>query len=229
MEKPPLPPQAQRLAQAISASGLSGAEICRRIGVTNEQNLTNWKKRGPPARLLTVIADTLNVSRQWLETGEGPVEARAQQDPASEAVEVGSALPLRKGRMPVLGHAQLGDGGYFEIMDYPPGHGDGYLNVNSNDPDAYALKVSGHSMRPRIKDGEYVSVEPNTEPCPGDEVLVRTKDGRAMIKEFMYYRDGVYRFDSINQAVEPIFISDQDILLIHFVGGVYKRHHYSHE
>jgi phage repressor protein C with HTH and peptisase S24 domain len=35
-------------------------------------------------------------------------------------------------------------------------------------------------MKPRIKDGEYVVVEPNHQYLPGDEVLIVTKDERAI-------------------------------------------------
>lgn len=126
------------------------------------------------------------------------------------------------GQIPVVGKAMLGQDGYFEEMNYPAGHGDGFLLISSTDPNAYALQVTGSSMHPRIKHREYVVIEPNQPYAPGDEVLVRTTQGRSMIKEFSYFRDGMYRFDSVNPSEPPIFLEPEDIEFIHFMGGIVK-------
>lgn len=134
----------------------------------------------------------------------------------------------KAGSVPVVGTAQLGNEGYFEALDFPPGHGDGYLNIYSDDPDAYGLKVTGDSMLPRIKNGEYVLIEPNKNYFSGDEVVVRTTSGRTMIKEFIYLRDGMYRFDSVNAEHSPIHISASEVMEIHLVGGILKSSRFLH-
>ncbi|AVO56176.1 helix-turn-helix transcriptional regulator [Ectopseudomonas mendocina] len=107
-------------------------------------------------------------------------------------------------------------------MDYPVGTGDGRLMVPSNDPNAYALKVSGHSMMPRIKNGEFVLIEPNHGYVAGDEVLVKTFAGQAMIKEYIYTRDGEHRFDSVNPGVPPLMLPVESVEKIHYVAGILK-------
>lgn len=138
----------------------------------------------------------------------------------------GPPLPLREGRVPVIGTAQLGTDGYFDPMEYPVGHGDGYLLIYSDDEDAYGLKVVGNSMMPRIRHGEYVVIEPNHEFTAGDEVLVRTTDGQAMIKEFISCRDGQYRFQSINNDFEPIFIDEEQVECVQFMSAIVKASRY---
>lgn len=221
----------ERFAEALdSIAKMSGAELARRLNLENEQNITNWRRRGVPHSRIPEVAAALGVSPKWLGRGIGwPVEESTGQDvSANEVVTTyGSELPvITAGRVPVMGKAQLGFDGYFEVMDYPAGQGDGFLRVYSRDPEAYALKVCGNSMRPRIKDGEYVLIEPGKTPTPGDEVLVRTRGGRAMIKEFMYVREGTYRLDSVNENVSPVFVAEDEIVLIHFVAGQYKSHLY---
>lgn len=137
--------------------------------------------------------------------------------------------PLRvvAARVPVVGKAMLGKDGYFDGLDYPVGHGDGYLAVPSSDPNAYALRVVGNSMLPRIKSGEYVLIEPAQTYTNGDDVLVRTRDGRAMIKEFVYLRDGQYRFDSYSADHDPVYLDEAEVASIHFVGGIFKSYRYS--
>jgi phage repressor protein C with HTH and peptisase S24 domain len=123
----------------------------------------------------------------------------------------------------------LGMDGYFDALDYPVGHGDGHLAVSSKDPNAYALRVMGSSMTPRIKNGEFVLVEPNLPYASGDDVLIRTKNGRAMIKEFIYLCDGQYRFDSYGPGHDPIYINESEVEKVHFVGGIFKSYRYSPE
>lgn len=135
--------------------------------------------------------------------------------------------PKKLETVPVLGKAMLGQDGFFDAMDYPMGHGDGYLEIPSNDEAAYALRVVGSSMHPRIKNGEYVLIEPSHQYLPGDEVLVRTKDGRAMVKEFIYARDGQHRFDSISDGYPPVFLDDEEVVAVHYVAGILKPSKYN--
>ena len=43
-----------------------------------------------------------------------------------------------------------------------------------------------------------------------------------MIKEFIYHRDGMYRFDSVNQDHAPIHLHESGVEKIHLVGGILK-------
>lgn len=83
-------------------------------------------------------------------------------------------------------------------------------------------------MHPRIKNGEYVLVEPSKRFHTGDEVLVRTTNGRTMIKEYIYLRDGMYRFDSVNADHAPIHVAEDEIEHIHLVGGILKSSRFMH-
>lgn len=112
--------------------------------------------------------------------------------------ELGRFLPV-----PVVGTAQLGDNHCWSELEYPPGHGDGHINMPVKDEQAYALRCKGDSMQPRIKHGEYVIVEPSQEPIPGDDVLLRHIDGRVMVKRFLYIRDGIIYLMSVNDAHHP--------------------------
>lgn len=80
----------------------------------------------------------------------------------------------------------------------------------------------------RIKNGEYVLIEPNKSYFSGDEVMVRTASGRTMIKEFIYLRDGMYRLDSVNAEHSPIHIAETEVLEIYLVGGILKSSRFLH-
>lgn len=125
--------------------------------------------------------------------------------------------------VPIVGNAQLGDGGFWTGMEYPVGIGDGCIYWPTTDKDAYALKCKGDSMMPRIKNGEYVVVEPNHRYIPGDEVLVVTKDSKVMVKTYLYTRGGISTFISINEEHPPIKIDEMDIDRVHYVAGIAKE------
>jgi len=126
-------------------------------------------------------------------------------------------------RVPVVGTAQLGDNGHWAELEYPVGHGDGHIEFASRDANAYALRCRGDSMRPRILDGEYVIVEPNGEPIPGDEVLVKAVDGRVMVKTFLYRREGRLHLMSANAAHPPQAIPLDQVDKIHPVVAIVKK------
>ncbi|WP_454763327.1 helix-turn-helix domain-containing protein [Cupriavidus campinensis] len=126
-------------------------------------------------------------------------------------------------KIPVRGMAQLGDNGHFVDVEYPVGHGDGYVFFPTKDPDAYALRCNGESMRPRVKHNEFVVVEPNTQIQNGDEVLVKSQDGRVMVKELAYVRDGIVHLSSVNERHGMLRIPQDQIERMHFVGGIVKR------
>lgn len=147
----------------------------------------------------------------------------AQMDPL--AVNVGPSPTLvgpSARRVPVVGAAQLGDNGHWADLEHPVGFGDGYIEWRSNDAYAYALRCWGRSMTPRVKDGEFVIIEPNHPWVPGDEVMVKALDGRVMVKQFLYERDGQIHLASINETHGIISLRRDEIEKIHYVAGIAK-------
>lgn len=86
----------------------------------------------------------------------------------------------------------MGMDGYWVDLEYPAGHGDGYFEHPTSDPDAYVLRVKGDSMHPAIRSGWYVLVEPHGEVQQGEYVLVKLTDGRSTVKELLWHRNGEY-------------------------------------
>lgn len=129
-------------------------------------------------------------------------------------------VPVQTGRVPVLGIAQLGADGFWAVGDL--GAGGGAVEFASQDEQAYALKVVGDSMHPRIKSGEYVVAEPSHAYGAGDEVVVVTTDGRAMVKEFVYRRDGQVALNSVNNGHGRLTLAEGEIESIHYVVAITK-------
>jgi len=86
--------------------------------------------------------------------------------------------------VPVIGFAQAGTGGYFDDGGFPVGKGWEEIALPSvTDEHAYALEISGDSMRPAYRAGDVIIVSPAAPVRKGDRVVVKTRDGEVMVKE----------------------------------------------
>lgn len=94
----------------------------------------------------------------------------------------GSKPPIHS--VPVIGFAQAGAGGYFDDAGFPVGKGWDEITLPTvTDEHAYALEITGDSMRPVYRDGDIIVVSPAAPVRRGDRVVVRTKDGEVTVKE----------------------------------------------
>lgn len=145
-----------------------------------------------------------------------------EADPdANELEGAPTLLPLIK--VPIVGTVEGGPDGYLEEFGHPVGHGDGTVDHPAKGRNTYALRVRGESMHPRIRSGEFIVVEPESPANPGDDVVVICQDGRKMVKQLLYQRDGEVTLGSINNGFKPLTIPLADIEAIHYVAGILPR------
>jgi len=86
--------------------------------------------------------------------------------------------------IPLLGFAEAGAGGYFDDGGFPVGKGwDEIAFPKVSDEHAYALEISGDSMKPAYRNGDVIIVSPGATVRKGDRVVVKTRDGEVMVKE----------------------------------------------
>jgi len=86
--------------------------------------------------------------------------------------------------VPLIGFAEAGAGGYFDDGGFPVGKGWEEIAFPSvTDEHAYALEISGDSMKPAYRNGDIIIVSPAAPVRKGDRVVVKTRDGEVMVKE----------------------------------------------
>ena len=71
---------------------------------------------------------------------------------------------------------------------------------SASDEHAYALEISGDSMKPGYRDGDVIVVSPGTPIRQGDRVVVKTTDGEVMVKELKRRTAKLLELQSINPA-----------------------------
>lgn len=192
------------LKRLINNKGKSVAEFCR------ENDLDP-----------SYISQLLNGHRNIGEKAARKIEEKANLkkgilDETNNNSE--QTTPTKEHRIPVIGMAQLGDGGHWLAYDHP----DSYVQWYSDDPNAYAVQGIGDSMQPRIKHKEFVIIEPNHPIMNGDEVFVVTVDGRRMVKIYSYTKDDRVHLESENKEHEKIILDKSEVLFMHYVTGIAK-------
>jgi repressor LexA len=75
----------------------------------------------------------------------------------------------------------------------------------------FALKIEGHSMEPRILDGDVVIIRKQDDAESGDTVIVSVNGDDATCKRLRKYKDGIELIQN-NPAYAPLFFSNQEIL-----------------
>jgi phage repressor protein C with HTH and peptisase S24 domain len=87
-------------------------------------------------------------------------------------------------RVPLLGLAQAGAGGYFDDGGFPAGTGWDEVDFpDTGEKPVYALEVSGDSMQPLYRAGDVLICARDAAVRRGDRVVVKTTGGEVMVKE----------------------------------------------
>ncbi|MDR3382289.1 S24 family peptidase [Cupriavidus basilensis] len=219
----------------LTTLGKDQAWLARRLGAS-DQVVSNWTRRGVPLARAKQVADSLGMSAdallQLTSPNTPPREGALGKanPPYNEPVKAPPPSlisypvdPSKFRRVYVVGRAQ---GGLPERIwtdgDYPVGATDLYADVATPDEHAFLVPVVGDSMSPRYNEGEFVLVEPSTEPELEDDVLVRLVTGETLIKRLLSLRHGI-RLGSYNR-VDTMSYRPEEILWMYYIAhGVPAR------
>lgn len=155
--------------------GLSQTELAKASGIKQPTIGFIESGRNKSSTHVVQIANALKVSPQWLNTGRGPKEAN---------VEAGPAI---RGKVPLISWTTAGR--WADVQDpFPPGGAEEWLATTATvGPSAFALRVVGDSMEPKIPDGSIVIIDPAVQHAHGKIVLAkRTQDQQATLKQLWY-------------------------------------------
>lgn len=117
--------------------------------------------------------------------------------------------------VPVIGFAEAGTGGYFDDAGFPVGKGWDEVSFPAvNDAHAYALEISGDSMKPAYRKGDIILVSPEAPVRKGDRVVVKTKNGEVMVKELKRKTSKTLELVSLNREHADRTLPMSDVLWI---------------
>ena len=118
-------------------------------------------------------------------------------------------------KVPLIGFAEAGAGGFFDDGGFPVGEGwDEVSFPQLTDEHAYALEVSGASMEPAYRNGDMIIVSPGSPIRRGDRVVVRTRSGEVMAKELKRRTAKSIELRSLNAEHPDRTLPASDVLWI---------------
>lgn len=164
-----------KLAERFS---MSPSAIARQAGLDpttfnkSKRSSSDGKARWPSTESLSKVLSALGVSFEDF----AALTTKSQAGRLS--VPMGANVPL-------IGLARAAKAGYFDSSGYPVGEGWDEVRIpGSSDEHIFALQVNGNGMAPVLRDGDRVIVSPNANISNGDRVIVKTRSGEVMTKEF---------------------------------------------
>ena len=117
--------------------------------------------------------------------------------------------------VPLIGFAEAGTGGYFDDGGFPVGKGWEEIAFPAvTDEHAYALEISGDSMKPAYRKGDIIVVSPAAAVRRGDRVVVKTKNDEVMVKELKRKTNKTIELKSLNSEHRDRTLQMSDVVFV---------------
>lgn len=122
----------------------------------------------------------------------------------------------KRTKLPLIGLAQAGGGGFFDDGGFPAGAGWDEVELPGvADANAYALSINGDSMLPVYRAGDVVVVSPSAPVRQGDRVVVRSQSDAVMAKLLLRRSARFIELVSLNPEFPDIKLQTTEVLWMH--------------
>ena len=205
----------ERLREARENKEMDQATLSGKIGVVT-RTLQRWEKgeQIPDGITITRIAKATNVQPTWLLTGEGEMYTPPPHPDNLYMLPGARRRRMQLTELPLISSVPAGK----VATIFHPDYVDNFVTVDDiKDPGAFALKVKGNSMSPRIEDGDIVIVSPQSEARSGDICVVRVNEEDTLKK--VKFEGNYIHLIPLNPEFEPMTVKKRDI---NFVWKVVK-------
>lgn len=203
---------AKRVKWARQQRNFSQVQLSTRSGV--KQSDISKIERGDTLRPtnLLALARGLEASADWLDTGDGPWEAKPPLFAGEGShADANVAHIAGRGAVPMISWVQAGT--WNDVVDpFQPGVADDWYTCPvRHGQRTYCLKVRGDSMhnpdeRPSYEDGDIIFVDPDVPVKHRDRIIVRLEDDQQVtFKQYMEEGDRRY-LKALNPDWKPRYI-----------------------
>ncbi len=195
-------------------------DLCKQKGISKRKleqdaglgigSTSKWKTFRPNQASLKKVADFFGVSVDYLlGDSDEPISEEMIQNlkRQRESKYVDGLKESTSIQIPVLGSVVAGIPveAVQEILDYEEIPEEwSYLG------EYFGLKIKGHSMEPRLLEGDVVIVRKQEDAESGNLVIALVNGDEACCKKLVKNKDGI-TLQSLNPAFEPMYFSNEDI------------------
>lgn len=193
----------RRLGSLIESHGIQQNDLAMKIGVS-ESTVGKWilKKAMPRMGTIQKLADYFGVPKSYF-LEESP--AAPQDAPAP--------LPSDRrkiARIPVLGRVAAGIP--IEAIENIEDYEERYISVLEDPHDYFALRIVGHSMEPRIWDGDVVIVHKQDDVDSGQIAVVLVNGDDATVKQLKKSSSGITLIGLNPTVYSPHFYTADEVI-----------------
>ena len=196
-----------RIREARENKEMDQGTLATKAGVV-ARTLQRWEKgeQVPDGVSITRIAKATNANPMWLLTGEGEMYEALQRPANVYPLKTPPRRRIQLVDLPLISSVPAGK----VATMFHPDYVDSYVTVDDvKDPQAFALRVKGSSMSPRIEDGDVVIVSPQAESHNGDICVVRVS-GEDTLKKVKFEGNYIHLIP-LNPEFEPVTVKKKDV------------------
>lgn len=209
------------------AKGYTVAEFARALGYSSVSTYQNIEDGGSRMgeKMAQKAAKLLDLDVAYLL--DGCEEPPCRDVPfgtfgAVPEIKMGPGMEGQRAKyVPLLSMAQCGNLQAYTDDGYT---GEGFLAYSPDDPHAFAVRLAGESMQPRIEPGDVAVISPSKQPRNNGVVLAKLTDdygGDVMVKIYQATPQSV-TLSSYNPAFPPLTYPREAFAWIYPVNSVTK-------
>lgn len=183
---------AKRLRSLREAKKMSQNDVAKILGISRTAYVKYETGESRPIRKLNELSTLFNVSTDYI---------LGNEDKA--IIKSGRGV-----RIPVLGRVVAGIpiDAVEEILDYEE-----ITPELAATGEFFALKIRGHSMEPRMMEGDVVIVRKQEDVESGDVAIVLVNGNEATVKRVKKQEEGITLIATNTSVYEPHFYSNKEI------------------
>ncbi|OOF51435.1 hypothetical protein BKK54_03220 [Rodentibacter genomosp. 1] len=187
---------------------LSQQDLADRLGVT-QGAVGNWLNNRRKGDLSTImkIFHALEMIEVTFNSNSGNVvcDYESTHNNVSPRIKIKGTLTFKSETS-----------GEFEALD------ERYFTFYSNSPNTYAYQVLGSKLEPRIVSGEYIVVDPSAKLQNYDEVLIKLKNNKYMIRVLLTGRGDEWRYADPNTMNQDTDFNPSEIDTMEYISAIVK-------
>lgn len=202
----------KRLSALMEERELKQAELAKISGV-RASSISDYLtgKYKPKQDNIDLIARALSVSPAWLMGYDDKKESSRISPAAPQDAPAPLSSDRRKiARIPVLGRVAAGIP--IEAIENIEDYEERYISVLEDPHDYFALRIVGHSMEPRIWDGDVVIVHKQDDVDSGQIAVVLVNGDDATVKQLKKSSSGITLIGLNPTVYSPHFYTADEVI-----------------